>query len=629
MSLRPSRRLAVLSAILVPLLLGCPQYRTGSRPDLATPSPSPVSGPCRESTTLPNQTSPEIDCAAPPSTFESAPIFANTPAQTGPTFDSWAWASFAAMNWPAQASSSQPSGYLRGIPDTGKSFAAALPTDVLVWETFKEKREVFNSTVTAVSATTWQALTYPPDQEMEPAGSVPACSSSDMALMSDPKHRLRRVLQSSKLSPALGTGPNELDETAEVASPAQESQNALCAGYSGSALMTCTGLFPPPSGGSGSTVYPPTMVNSRPAVGPRVLDPNGNTVFYEVRVNYDYFDYVVTNGLNLDPLPATPAPPYSLPWRTSAQGPPGSGTQQTKPLTVNYDPNSVLTTYGTSPTTPPPVGSIQVKSAWMRVTDKTPNPSQFHLTEAVYFDNQTSGALCYRVGLFALIGLHIIQRVHMGDSNDMSADPLGGTFIFATWEHNSIASGGGYSYVNFLASATNANTPYPALTSAIPVTRQQSYPLATTAAATSGVYSQLPASSVWRNYRLIGTQFYTNTTAGASESTYNQPFYLANLVVETNNGLQNFQGLPPNVTPVSTYSNPPNNTNSFNPGLQNVSYNGSPYNMGGCMGCHGVAQLKGSNFSFVLLDGQNGAGIDTQEDIDIPPQGPPPGTGGQ
>lgn len=34
-------------------------------------------------------------------------------------------------------------------------------------------------------------------------------------------------------------------------------------------------------------------------------------------------------------------------------------------------------------------------------------------------------------------------------------------------------------------------------------------------------------------------------------------------------------------------------------------------NMGGCMGCHGIAQLNGYTFSFVSQDGQRGAGIDT------------------
>ena len=36
-----------------------------------------------------------------------------------------------------------------------------------------------------------------------------------------------------------------------------------------------------------------------------------------------------------------------------------------------------------------------------------------------------------------------------------------------------------------------------------------------------------------------------------------------------------------------------------------------PRNMGGCMGCHGVAQTSGHTFSFVSLDGQRGIGVDT------------------
>lgn len=39
----------------------------------------------------------------------------------------------------------------------------------------------------------------------------------------------------------------------------------------------------------------------------------------------------------------------------------------------------------------------------------------------------------------------------------------------------------------------------------------------------------------------------------------------------------------------------------------------------GCMGCHGVAQTKGYSFSFVLLDGQRGADVDTQTNFVPPP----------
>jgi hypothetical protein len=221
-----------------------------------------------------------------------------------------------------------------------------------------------------------------------------------------------------------------------------------------------------------------------------------------------------------------------------------------------------------------------------------------------------------------LIGLHIIQRVHMGNSGDTNAEPYGGTFIFATWEHNSIGNGNGYSYVSYIANkgTEEATTiAYPPTNHAIPVTRQQQYPLASTNSVTQGVYNQLPANSVWRNYRLIGTQFYASAGSASVSLQYNQPYYMANLVIETNNGLQNFQGLSPNITPISQYSGFTASGNAYYPTLPNVSFNGNAQLMGGCMGCHGVAQVLGSNFSFVLLDGQKGAGIDTKAMVSIPP----------
>ena len=620
--------------IVLAIVLGCVTKAPKNDVDIVPVPAPPVPSPCRVSTVLPSTTTPEIVCAAPPSTFEASPFFVNgaspsTMASAGPTFDSWAWSTFAAFNWPAEAASAQPTGYLRGVPDLDQSFINAQGTDTLVWETLKEKREVFNSVVTASG---WQQLTFPPDQEISiEGGMVPACSSADReAAAKMPGGAHRRILQASKLAPALGVGPNTLDETAEVAAPAQESQNALCAGYtttSSPTLAQCQATFPPPPGGSGSSVWPPTITNPRPPVGPRVYDPNGILVFYEVRLNYDYFSYILANGLQYanpipqtPPPPSVPAPPYSLPWRTSAQGPPS--TAKLRSSVINYDPNAAVTAYGTLPTTPPSIGSVQVKSAWRLLG--TPDPT-YHTTQAVYFRTDKSGGsdnVCYSVGLFGLIGLHIIQRVHMGNSGDTNADTYGGTFIFATWEHNSIENGNGYSYVSYIANKGNeeaTTVAYPPTNHAIPVTRQQQYPLASTNSVTQGVYNQLPANSVWRNYRLIGTQFYASAGSASVSLQYNQPYYMANLVIETNNGLQNFQGLSPNITPISQYSGFMASGNAYSPTFPNVSFNGNAQLMGGCMGCHGVAQVLGSNFSFVLLDGQKGAGIDTKAMVSIPP----------
>jgi hypothetical protein len=630
---------AILAAVL---LLACNKEKKGATEEEAVVGAGP--SPCRASTVAPSSSAPDLDCAAPPTTFDVSTFFGTNATSAamltaGPTFDAWAWESFAAYNWPAKADTAQPTGFVRGIPDVSASFTAATGTQVVVWETFKEKREVFNNNVTSGQ---WQQLTYPPDQTIDSeGGTVPACPTMDKQKFAAlPAGAKRRVLQTSKLSPQLAVGPNALDETAEVSSPAQESQNALCAGYTGAALTTCQSTFPVPPEGNAGTVFPPTITNPRPGVGPRVFDPNQNIIFYEVRVNYDYFNYVVSNGLNFvnPPTPppppgGTPAinPPYSLPWRTSAVAPPVS--QAGPPIvpakqrnsTVGYDANATLGLYGSYPTTPPNVGSVQVKSAWKMLSSADPT---YHTTDAVYFQTTAGGTPCYSVGTFGLIALHIIQRAHMGSSADANASPVGGTFIFATWEHNSIANGNGYSYVSFLSAggADQDNpTPYPTVSNAIPVQRQQPYPLQSTQGVTQAVYQQLPANSVWANYRLIGTQFYAAVTS-ATSAQYNQPYYLANLVVETNNGLQNFQGLPPNITPVSQYSGFTATGNAYNPNVPNVSFNGSANNMGGCMGCHGVAQLLGSNFSFVLLDGQRGAGIDTAEKVSIPPDPPPAST---
>jgi hypothetical protein len=632
--LRLRSSILVITALVAVVLPGCNQKKEAARPE-ALEATAPSGPPCRVSTVPPDPNAPELDCPAPPSTFDtSAYTAANAPAatmaQAGPAFDSWAWASFAAFNWPAKADANQPTGYVRGVPDTKASFTAATGTQVAVWETFKEKREVFNNNVQAGQ---WQQLTFPPDQTIDTeGGSVPACSPQDKTRAAAlPGGAHRRILQASKLAPALAQGPHDLDETAEVSSPAQESQNALCAGYSGAALATCQSTFPVPPVGNAATPFPPTIVNPRPGVGPRVFDPAKNLVYYEVRVNYDYFSYVLANKLNFANPPTPPPPPggtpgiqppYSLPWRTSAQAAPSTAQQRNS--TVNYDPNATATAYGSAPVTPPPIGSVQVKSAWKMLA--APDPT-YHSTDAVYFTTTQAGTPCYSVTTFGLIGLHIIQRAHMGNSTNANANFLGGTFIFATWEHNSIANGGGYSYVSFLAHGgtdQDQPTPYPAVANAIQIQRQQQYPLATTNGVTQAVYKQLPASSVWSNYRLIGTQFYAAVTPATSLQ-FNQPYYLANLVVETNSGLQNFQGLPPNITPNAQYNGFTPTTGAYNPTVPNVSFNGNANNMGGCMGCHGVAQLLGSNFSFVLLDGQRGAGIDTAAEVAIPPDPPPNG----
>jgi hypothetical protein len=99
---------------------------------------------------------------------------------------------------------------------------------------------------------------------------------------------------------------------------------------------------------------------------------------------------------------------------------------------------------------------------------------------------------------------------------------------------------------------------------------------------------------------------------------------MANLAIETNLGLQFFKGQPPNITVITNYQNNLKNSPAvaFARNNANTASAGKGYNMGGCMGCHGVAQSKGYGFSFVLLDGYLGAVTDTQEHFNQPGANP-------
>src|SRR3954452_12587719 len=58
-----------------------------------------------------------------------------------PDWDYFAWNTFVALNWPALEVVPNRA---RGVPDLTKDFATASNSDLGVWETFKEKREIFN-----------------------------------------------------------------------------------------------------------------------------------------------------------------------------------------------------------------------------------------------------------------------------------------------------------------------------------------------------------------------------------------------------------------------------------------------------------------------------------------------------
>lgn len=578
------------------------------------------------------------------------PAAPDTIPQTQPDWDFFAWNTFIALNWPALET--VPSRF-RGVPDLGKQFATAANSDLAVWETFKEKREIFNHPDNPGQLRWYSPIDYgTPRLGKE---SIPPGAPLDtiVPLESRVPPGMRVFHQNSGVT----TPPNSLDETVEVPSQSLE-----------------------PTYPNGTPN--PVVKAIPPAVTPRVWrgPPSAqNPIVYEVKLNYDYFNYVVSyrpyplnvnNSQAGNPV-ATAAMNASihLPVRSSSalriQGTPMN------PAVLGYRAGAALDRFRLinniyhgvhSPPVPlpPQQGSIQVKAGWLKLGGPNAKPSDFptwHTAYAQYYTTRDGKPVASEPTLFGLVGMHIIQRIHTTDSKQPQAYPPGGTFIFATWEHESIYNSPvvglknqpkpTYFYSNFYAGEAVEHGLkkgfYPPLDQpAYPVVRQ--YPvLDNTKKVTALVHNLIRAKnpkSVWLNYHLVGTQFQAvdlrnpvpqNPKFPISKNDptgIGQAVFMANLGIETNLGLQFFQGQPPATAVIGNYLKSPSNPTgplsnntalAFARNNANMAFNtygsGSKngYNMGGCMGCHGVAQSKGFAFSFVLLDGYVGAVTDTQE----------------
>lgn len=559
------------------------------------------------------------------------PALPDTDLVEQPHFDFFAWNSFIALSWPALDPDTNNG--QRGFPNVkGTSFVDAKCDDLAVWETYKEKREVFNHPKVKPGPGSWNgALNYGTLRSASEFPELPPASG--------------RVLHASAKF-------NTFDETVQVASEALEKTL-----------------------GNGQ----PNPIHGRP-VAPRVwrgTPASDNAIVYEVKVNYDFFNYVtdhefyvadVAEEKNVNTDTAAAKGEIALPYRTSAaSGPRGQKPSSGHETVVGYSSKTVADTFKkvqpTGNQVPPLTGAVHLKAAWIRLTPQEVKSGKYHVAEANYYVTEKDSTGEYvpvaKSDSFGLVGLHIIQRIHTGAASDEEANLEGGTFVFATFEHvgNDTA---GFTYANFYSAPPLPNTPkqgfYPDVFNQQGKGKQAPYdvkrryqPITNphrkdpTALGTKEVNDFVHAAirarnpnSVWLNYRLIGTQFraisVTDRPVGKPRYAVNQydptgigqPAYLANLVIETNDGLQFFQGLPPTQFPpvIPKYvgagiANNPSDS-AFARDFHNTAFGRSPFNMGGCMGCHGVAQTKGYSFSFVLLGGYKGAATDSQSDFEVP-----------
>jgi hypothetical protein len=491
------------------------------------------------------------------------------------TAAAFAWQEFIALSWPAYSS-------LREAPDRAWPFGAhaAAGGPPLVWQTFRHKIETFPSREPAsVTVSTPVPQGYDPSKPSNGYDAPPAyfyvpseVGTSDGSVLACP----------GQTPPTQPVWVN-LDEITQIGLD-----------------QMFAGVLPP--GVSGANTAP-------------------QLIRFMAKGNRAQFNYVTDSARQAW---------YHSPWLQQAE------TNFTNAIASGSQPQGPFVDF--------PAGTIELKSAW-RPLAPGEDPSRFHTTTVRFYE--TSNNLpCYVDAQWALIALHIIQRT-----------PSTPYFVFATFEQadNLPAASGqrvedengsiiapqssptepSLFYLDLPASPIVLVSPfYPygqgyctspgqrlffheiASNSALPSggdicvnQRFHAIPPAivnVNAAAHSAIIAYEQANRVtdspWRYYKLVNVQAYPFDKSQIDYSNPDSPrgvstFYQANSVVETDYGLQNFEGRLKNGAPTD-YK--PDGTYGFKNVYRYAQSQPVGVDMGGCQGCHGNAQVGGTAFSFIL-----------------------------
>ena len=224
-------------------------------------------------------------------------------------------------------------------------------------------------------------------------------------------------------------------------------------------------------------------------------------------------------------------------------------------------------------------GAIEIKLAFRELDASKDDASRYMVKEVVYFKDSLVGTKKYSNAFtkkFALIGMHIIRKT--------ANNP---TFVFASWEQvdernkNFQTIGiGGVVVDSVKYKDEDPHRLNPVIERVIPETIQKVNSKVQQMIATNS------SKSKWQYYQLIGVQ---GTPINYEDRTGDNNYFMANFVIESDLELTNFHG---------SFADP------FDVAVKNVIADGKEFNMGGCMGCHGQAQVKfGTDFSFLLDKG--------------------------
>ncbi|MVT09310.1 hypothetical protein [Chitinophaga tropicalis] len=223
---------------------------------------------------------------------------------------------------------------------------------------------------------------------------------------------------------------------------------------------------------------------------------------------------------------------------------------------------------GTIPKTPADrnqEGSIEVKTAWRKMLPEDGTADTYFKRKILTYRKDPGGAVRAINDTYLLIGLHIIHKTTRFPN-----------FIYATWEHKDVTSSQvSMGYVKL----DSTGKEYGGIITGYPRTHGITHEVEVANNEAHYLLNGANPSSVWKNYFLIGVQSQTTSDSNVPN------FFLANYVIESDSVLQLFNG--------SSIDDPFNRKD-------NIVYNGVRYSMGGCQGCHGVAQFRlGSDLSFL------------------------------
>jgi hypothetical protein len=223
-------------------------------------------------------------------------------------------------------------------------------------------------------------------------------------------------------------------------------------------------------------------------------------------------------------------------------------------------------------------GAIEIKAAWRQLTADEASSGRFFKRKVVYYTG-AAGNQTFNNAIWGLVSLHIIHKTKSFPA-----------FVFASWEqvdNYDDTSTPPANKQNLAFQNTGTRLPNIPVTRVHPIHSQ----VVATNASVHAAFKAGAADTVWQCYELIGVQgtpVNGPPPAGASSDDLSY-YYLANIMVETNQTLQTFSGAAPDGTVIP---------------FQNVTLNGQTYQMGGCQGCHGFqAQYIGGDMSRLLAVG--------------------------